>query len=76
MIHIYGRRLADMDAFVLETLLTSGWRRGGNVFWTVEDAEQEGKRLIKRKTAKAYRILPAKIDAVAIAESSAREARA
>jgi len=47
-----------MTAFILEVLLLKGWRRGGEVYWTQDDAERAGRSLLKRKTARAVRVLP------------------
>ena len=46
-----------MDSFILEVLLTRGWRRGGEVFWTLEDAIKTGNQLIKRRLARRVRVL-------------------
>lgn len=50
-----------MQGFVLETLLIKGWRKGGEVFWTEEDATQAALQLIQRRLARRVRILPAEI---------------
>jgi hypothetical protein len=50
-----------MNAFLLETLLSKGWRRGGEVFWTPEDATSAGQDLIRRKLARRVRILPIEV---------------
>lgn len=47
-----------MDAFILETLLSKGWRKGGEVFWTRADAVRAGEMLIRKRLAKAIRVLP------------------
>ena len=51
-----------MDAYVLETLLTRGWRRGGEVYWTISQAERVGKALLKRKAAQGVRVLPVQVE--------------
>ena len=56
-----GKGDETMQAYVLETLLSKGWRKGGEVFWTQEDATQAGQNLIRRKMARRVRILPAEI---------------
>jgi hypothetical protein len=50
-----------MKAFLLETLLTRGWRRGGEVFWTEDDATVAGNSMIRRGIARRVRILPAEV---------------
>ncbi len=50
-----------MQGFILETLLTKGWRKGGEVFWTKEDAIQAGVDLIRRQVSRRVRILPADV---------------
>jgi len=57
-----------MQAFLLETLLTKGWRKGGEVFWTLEDASRAGRALLKRKGARAVRILPLQVALQPVAE--------
>ena len=47
-----------MQAFVLETLLSKGWRRGGEIFWTPEEATAAGRALVRRKIARGVRVLP------------------
>ncbi len=57
-----------MQAFILETLLPKGWRKGGEVFWTQEDAAQSGSDLIRRRLARKVRILPAEVGLEPVAE--------
>ena len=57
-----------MHAFILETLLSKGWRKGGEVFWTLEDATRAGRDLLKRKQARAVRILPLEVALQPVAE--------
>jgi hypothetical protein len=57
-----------MDAFLLETLLSKGWRKGGEVFWTVEDATTAGRTLVKRKIARGVRVLPVSVGLQPVAE--------
>jgi hypothetical protein len=51
-----------MKAFILETLVSTCWRRGGETFWTLDAAEQAATRLIRRKLARCVRILPVHVD--------------
>jgi hypothetical protein len=48
-----------MQFFIIETLLCRGWRRGGEIFWTLEEAVKFGRLILRRKTARGVRILPA-----------------
>lgn len=57
-----------MDAFILETLVAHGWRRGGEVFWTLEDATEVGRQLIKRRHARRVRVLKADLALNPVAE--------
>lgn len=62
-----------MNAFLLETLHCKGWRKGGEIFWTVEDATRAGSVLLKRKVARAVRILPLTVELQPVAELPERE---
>jgi hypothetical protein len=44
-----------MQAFVLETLTGTGWRRSGETFWTLETATAMAKSLLKKKQAQRVR---------------------
>ena len=57
-----------MDAFILETLVSTGWRRSGETFWTRDSADKEATRLIRRKLARRVRILPISVSPEAVAE--------
>ena len=57
-----------MEAFLLETMTSTGWRRGGVTYWTFDSAEREAKRLVRRKLARRVRILPVAVDSTAVAE--------
>ena len=57
-----------MNAFILETLLSRGWRRGGEVYWTRSDAEQTARILLKRKVVRGVRILPIQVELNPVAE--------
>ena len=46
-----------MKAYILETLVSTGWRRGGETFWTLDAAEVAGKKLIRRKLARRVHVL-------------------
>lgn len=57
-----------MQAFILETLTGTGWRRSGETFWTLETAKSMAKLLLKKKQAQRVRVLPVTIDLNAVAE--------
>ena len=57
-----------MDAFLLECLHATGWKRGGDTHWTLDSAKTEAERLIRRKSAKRVRILPVTVSLTSIAE--------
>ena len=57
-----------MQAFVLETLTGTGWRRSGDTFWTLETATAMAKLLLKKKQAQQVRVLPVEVNLNAIAE--------
>lgn len=62
-----------MQAFILETLLQKGWRKGGEIFWTLDDAVSAAENMIKRKLARRVRILPAQLQLEAVQELPAAE---
>lgn len=62
-----------MDAFILETLTSTGWRRSGETFWTQDAAEKEAHRLVRRKLARQVRILPVSVDLRAVAVVPTRQ---
>ena len=47
-----------MRGFVLETVLSKGWRRGGEIRWPQEDAAEASKDLLRKGPAKGVRVLP------------------
>ena len=57
-----------MQAFILETLTGTGWRRSGETFWTIETATAMAHLLLKKKQAIRVRILPVKVNHAAVAE--------
>ena len=50
-----------MEAFILETLVCTGWRRGGETYWTLDAAAREARRLLRRRLARRVRILPLQV---------------
>ena len=62
-----------MNGYLLDILGRRGWRRGGEVFWTLEDAKKAGTMMVKKRIVRQVRILPVDValDSVAdIGESS------
>jgi hypothetical protein len=57
-----------MEAFILETLVSTGWRRSGDTYWTLDTAIAAGRELIRRKLARRVRVLSVCIDHNAVAE--------
>ena len=57
-----------MQAFILETLLSKGWRKGGEVYWTQDDATEAGRDMLKKRLARRVRILPAEVQLNPVAE--------
>lgn len=57
-----------MQAFVLETLTGTGWRRSGETFWTIETATAMAKALLKKKHAQRVRVLSVDVSLEAVAE--------
>ena len=57
-----------MDAFLLERLNPTGWKRGGDTYWTLDSALAEAARLLRRRLARRVRILPLTVGLNAVAE--------
>lgn len=57
-----------MDAYILETLVSTGWRRSGETYWTLDAALVAGRRMIRRKLVRQVRVLPVRVDSNAVAE--------
>ncbi len=57
-----------MQAYILETLTGTGWRRSGDTFWTLETAAAMAKLLLKKKQAQRVRVLPVEVNLNAVAE--------
>jgi hypothetical protein len=62
-----------MEAFILETLVSTGWRRSGETYWTLDAAITAGRHMIRRKLARRVRVLPVHIGHDAVAELPASE---
>jgi hypothetical protein len=57
-----------VQAFVLEHLFPTGWRRDGHLFWRFGDAEREADRLLRDGEARGVRILPVRVSSDAVFE--------
>jgi hypothetical protein len=57
-----------VQAFVLEHLFPTGWRRDGQLFWRFGDAEREASRILKDGEARGVRILPVRVNSDAVFE--------
>jgi hypothetical protein len=57
-----------MGAYILEILLQWGWRRGGEIYWTLADAEAAGRAMLKRRLARQVRILSVNVELQPVAE--------
>lgn len=57
-----------MRAYVLETLTGTGWRRGGDTFWTMDSAKMMAESLLRKKQAQRVRVLPVEVSLDAVAE--------
>jgi hypothetical protein len=57
-----------MDAYILETLVSAGWRRSGETYWTLDAAIAAGRQMIRRKLARQVRVLPVHVGSAAVAE--------
>lgn len=63
-----------MDAYILEKMTSTGWRRSGETFWCLDAAIKEANRLVKRSLARRVRVLPVSVDLNAVAEIPEQEA--
>ena len=57
-----------MQAFLLERLYPTGWRRSGELYWRLTDAERESQRAINECTARGVRVLSVRINPDAVIE--------
>jgi hypothetical protein len=58
---------AEVHAFILELLFPTGWRRSGELYWRVVDAEFAARRALA-DTARGARVLPVRVSATAVIE--------
>lgn len=57
-----------MQAYILETLSGTGWRRSGETFWTLDTAQAMAERMLRKKLAQRVRVLPVEVNLNAVAE--------
>ena len=57
-----------MQGFIIERLYPTGWRRSGELYWRLSDAERESRRAMQEHEARGVRILAAHINPVAVIE--------
>lgn len=55
-----------MNAFLLECLYPTGWRRMSELHWRYADASDAASKLIATKTVRSVRVLAATIQADAV----------
>ncbi len=57
-----------MQAFILETLTGTGWRRSGDIYWTLDTARSMATQLLRKKQAQRVRILSVDVSLEAVEE--------
>ena len=57
-----------MQAFLLERLFPTGWRRSGELFWRLSDAEHESQRTMQEQEVRGIRVLAVRINPDAVIE--------
>ncbi|MCB9875818.1 MAG: hypothetical protein H6821_16740 [Planctomycetaceae bacterium] len=57
-----------MQAFLLERLFPTGWRRSGELYWRLSDAERESQRTMQEQNVRGVRILAVRINPEAVIE--------
>ena len=57
-----------MQAFLLERLFPTGWRRSGELYWRLSDAEQESQRTMQEQKVRGVRVLSVRINPDAVIE--------
>ena len=60
-----------MQGFILECLYPTGWRRSGELYWRLSDAERELQRAMQEDEARGVRVLAVHINPVAVIEQLA-----
>ena len=57
-----------MQAFLLEHLYPTGWRRTGSLFWRLSDATRESRRVVRDGEARGVRVLAVRVLSDAVCE--------
>ena len=57
-----------MQAFLLERLFPTGWRRSGELYWRLSDAERESQRTMRERKVRGVRVLTVRINPDAVIE--------
>jgi hypothetical protein len=57
-----------MNAFTLERLFPTGWRRDGQILWRLEDATHEAEKLVSSGEVRGIRVLAIQVNPHAIVE--------
>jgi hypothetical protein len=57
-----------MQGFLLERLYPMGWRRSGELYWRLTDAERELQRAMRDDCARGVRILSVRVNPEAVLE--------
>lgn len=57
-----------MQAFLLERLFPTGWRRSGELYWRLSDAERESQRTMQEQKVRGVRVLSVRINPDAVLE--------
>lgn len=57
-----------MQAFLLERLYPTGWRRSGELYWRLSDAERESLRAMQEQNVRGVRVLSVRINPDAVLE--------
>lgn len=62
-----------MQAFIIEKLFPTGWRRSSELYWRLADAAGESRRTIQEGEARGVRVLAVRINPDAVLESMAED---
>ena len=65
---------SKVQAFLIERLYPTGWRRSGQLFWRFSDAQSESEKEIRNRNARGVRVLSVKINPDAVIEMLAEAA--
>ena len=57
-----------MQAFLLERLYPTGWRRSGELYWHLSEAERESRRTLQEQQVRGVRVLAVRVNPDAVME--------